>query len=94
MQKASAEIIVTLDADTLIVENTISSMVRHFIDPKVASVSGNVKIGNRKNLLTLWQHMEYVIGFNLEKRAFDELNCIHSCSRGYWSMEKNGHYKK
>ena len=75
-QEAEAEIIVTLDADTLITDNTISSMVRHFIDPNVGAVSGNVKVGNLKNLITLWQHMEYVIGFNLEKRAFDELNCI------------------
>ena len=51
-------------------------MIRHFIDLNVVAVAGNVKIGNRKNLLTWWQHIEYVTGFNLEKRAFDELDCI------------------
>ena len=76
IQNASAEIIVTLDADTVIVEDTISMMIRHFIDPNVGAVAGNVKIGNRKNLLTWWQHIEYVTGFNLEKRAFDELDSI------------------
>lgn len=76
IQRAAAEIIVTLDADTLIVEDTISLIIRHFNDPNVGAVSGNVKIGNRKNILTWWQHIEYVTGYNLEKRAFDELDSI------------------
>ena len=45
-------------------------------DEKVAAVAGNVKIGNVRNIMTMWQHVEYVTGPNLEKRAFDELNCI------------------
>ncbi|WP_071393431.1 polysaccharide deacetylase family protein [Bacillus tuaregi] len=75
-QNASADIIVTLDADTVIAEDTLTIIVRHFVDPIVGAVAGNVKIGNRKNLLTWWQHIEYVTGFNLEKRAFDELDSI------------------
>ncbi|KHF38455.1 polysaccharide deacetylase family protein [Halalkalibacter okhensis] len=74
--EAKGEIIVTLDADTIITEDAVSLFVRHFSNPKVGAVSGNVKIGNIKNLITLWQHVEYVTGFNLEKRAFDQLNCI------------------
>ncbi|MGP6140166.1 glycosyltransferase [Jeotgalibaca sp. A127] len=76
IQKNSSEIIVTLDADTLIAEDTIALIIRHLENPEVGAVSGNVKIGNRKNLLTWWQHIEYVTGFNLEKRAFDELDSI------------------
>ncbi|EJQ50025.1 hypothetical protein IEQ_02851 [Bacillus cereus BAG6X1-2] len=75
-QKLTGEIIVTLDADTIIAQDAISLMIRHFEDHNVAAVSGNVKVGNRRNLLTTWQHVEYITGFNLERRAFDELNCI------------------
>ncbi|PEZ84333.1 glycosyl transferase family 2 [Bacillus cereus] len=75
-QKSTGEIIVTLDADTIIAQDAISLMIRHFEDQNVAAVSGNVKVGNRRNLLTTWQHVEYITGFNLERRAFDELNCI------------------
>ncbi|MGE7869866.1 glycosyltransferase [Bacillus paramycoides] len=75
-QKSRGEIIVTLDADTIIAQDAISLMIRHFEDHNVAAVSGNVKVGNRRNLLTTWQHVEYITGFNLERRAFDELNCI------------------
>lgn len=73
---AEGEIIVSIDADTLIAEDTIPLLVRHFQDDKVAAVSGNVKVGNKTNLITLWQHVEYITGFNLERRAFDDLNCI------------------
>lgn len=76
IRNAAAEFIVTLDADTIIAENAISSLVQYFKDTNVGAVSGNVKIGNRKNLLTSWQHIEYVTGFNLEKRALDELNSV------------------
>lgn len=76
IEQASSEIIVTLDADTVIAEDTIALIIRQFRDPIVGAVSGNVKIGNCKNILTWWQHIEYVTGYNLEKRALDELDSI------------------
>lgn len=75
-KEANGDIVVALDADTLIAENAISLLVNHFKDENVAAVSGNVKVGNKVNLLTNWQHIEYVTGFNLERRAFAALNCI------------------
>jgi peptidoglycan-N-acetylglucosamine deacetylase len=74
--EACGEIVIALDADTIIDSNAISLLVRHFKNDNIAAVSGNVKVGNRRKLLTVWQHIEYVTGFNLERRAFDELNCI------------------
>ncbi|MEH7304049.1 polysaccharide deacetylase family protein [Neobacillus drentensis] len=75
-KEANGEIVVALDADTLIAENAILLLVNHFKNENVAAVSGNVKVGNKGNLLTNWQHIEYVTGFNLERRAFAALNCI------------------
>jgi len=76
IKKANGEIIVAIDADTIISPEAISLLVRHFIDEKIAAVSGNIKVGNMRNLLTIWQHVEYVTGFNLEKRAYAMLNCV------------------
>ncbi|QBP42468.1 glycosyltransferase [Paenisporosarcina antarctica] len=76
IKKANGDIIIAVDADTIISPEAISYLVRHFIDEKVAAVSGNIKVGNMRNLLTIWQHVEYVTGFNLEKRAFALLNCV------------------
>lgn len=71
-----SEIVVALDADTVFDKQTISLMARHFSDPKVAAVSGNAKVGNRTKLLTRWQALEYIVAQNLDRRAFDYLNCI------------------
>ena len=50
--------------------------MRHFADPRIGAVAGNVKVGNRSRWLTRWQALEYITSQNLEKRAFDLLNCI------------------
>jgi cellulose synthase/poly-beta-1,6-N-acetylglucosamine synthase-like glycosyltransferase len=42
----------------------------------VGAVAGNVKVMNRNRWLTRWQALEYITSQNLEKRAFDLLNCI------------------
>jgi len=42
----------------------------------VGAVAGNVKVGNRSRWLTRWQALEYITSQNMEKRAFDLLNCI------------------
>lgn len=76
MIQAAGDFIVTLDADTVFEPDTVELLIRHFSDPNVGAVSGNVKVGNVINLLTVWQYIEYVIGFNLERRAFDLFNCI------------------
>jgi cellulose synthase/poly-beta-1,6-N-acetylglucosamine synthase-like glycosyltransferase/peptidoglycan/xylan/chitin deacetylase (PgdA/CDA1 family)/spore germination protein YaaH len=74
--RTDAEIIVALDADTLFARDTISKLVRHFCNGKVGAVAGNAKVGNRINLLTRWQALEYITSQNLDRRAFEALNCI------------------
>jgi len=76
LNEATSDIVVTIDADTVIEPDSIAKLVRHFADPSVAAVAGNVKVGNRTRWLTRWQALEYVTSQNLEKRAFDLLNCI------------------
>src|SRR5258707_9214703 len=76
MSLADTEIVVTIDADTEIEPDAIGNLIRHFSDPKVGAVAGNVKVGNRSRWLTRWQALEYITSQNMEKRAFDLLNCI------------------
>jgi cellulose synthase/poly-beta-1,6-N-acetylglucosamine synthase-like glycosyltransferase/peptidoglycan/xylan/chitin deacetylase (PgdA/CDA1 family) len=76
IEQAETEIIITIDADTEIEPDAISKLVRHFSDPKIGAVAGNVKVGNRSRWLTRWQALEYITSQNMEKRAFDLLNCI------------------
>jgi peptidoglycan-N-acetylglucosamine deacetylase len=74
--EANTEIVVTIDADTEVEPDAIGKLLRHFADPTVGAVAGNVKVGNRSRWLTRWQALEYITSQNLEKRAFDLLNCI------------------
>ncbi|MGB9164781.1 MAG: glycosyltransferase [Rhodomicrobium sp.] len=73
---ADGDIIVVLDADTQFEPQTISRLVRWFADPTVGAVAGNAKVGNRLNMLTRWQALEYVTAQNLERRALATLGCI------------------
>jgi cellulose synthase/poly-beta-1,6-N-acetylglucosamine synthase-like glycosyltransferase/spore germination protein YaaH/peptidoglycan/xylan/chitin deacetylase (PgdA/CDA1 family) len=76
LSHAQTEFVVTIDADTEIEPDAIRKLLRHFSDAKVGAVAGNVKVGNRSRWLTRWQALEYITSQNMEKRAFDLLNCI------------------
>ena len=73
---STGDILISIDADTCVAPAAIARLVRNFADPKVAAVAGNVKVLNRNRWLTRWQALEYITSQNLEKRAFDLLNCI------------------
>jgi peptidoglycan-N-acetylglucosamine deacetylase len=74
--EANHEFLVALDADTLFCPGAIANLIRHFSDPRVAAVSGNVKVGNPRKWIARFQSVEYVCGFNLDRRALDLLNAV------------------
>ena len=71
-----AELFVGIDADTIIAHDAISRLVPHFINPKVGAIAGNAKVGNRVNLWTRWQALEYITSQNFERRALDVLGAV------------------
>lgn len=75
-RKAKGDIIIALDADTLFTPETISALAHRFADEKIGAVAGNAKVGNRLNIVTKWQALEYVTSQNFDRRAFASLNCI------------------
>jgi len=76
LQAAHFDLIVMVDGDTVFEPDAIRMLVQPFADPAVGGVSGNAKVGNRGGLLGRWQHIEYVIGFNLDRRLFDLAECM------------------
>ncbi|MBZ5722502.1 MAG: glycosyltransferase [Acidobacteriia bacterium] len=70
------EIFVGIDADTIIAPDAIARMVPHFLNPKVGAVAGNAKVGNRVNLWTRWQALEYITSQNFERRALNTLGAV------------------
>jgi cellulose synthase/poly-beta-1,6-N-acetylglucosamine synthase-like glycosyltransferase len=67
---------VALDADTLFPPSTIGRLARWFADERVGAVAGNALVGNRRNLVTRWQALEYVTAQNLERRALAALGAV------------------
>ncbi len=70
------EIYVGIDADTVIAPDAVSILVPHFADPKVGAVAGNAKVGNRVNLWTRWQALEYITSQNFERRALNVFGAV------------------
>ena len=76
LEHVTEEIFVGIDADTVIAPDAISKLVPHFADARVAAMAGNAKVGNRVNLWTRWQALEYITSQNFERRALNTLNAV------------------
>jgi len=76
LDRFSEEIYVGIDADTVIAPDAISKLIPHFEDPTIGAVAGNAKVGNRVNLWTRWQALEYITSQNFERRALDLFNVV------------------
>ena len=73
---ADTEVVVMMDGDTVFEPDTVRLLVQPFADPQVGAVAGNAKIANRVGMIALWQHIEYVVGFSIDRRAHDVMGCI------------------
>jgi cellulose synthase/poly-beta-1,6-N-acetylglucosamine synthase-like glycosyltransferase/peptidoglycan/xylan/chitin deacetylase (PgdA/CDA1 family) len=76
---ARHDIVVLVDADTVFEPGAVGALVAPFATARrsmIGAVSGNTKVGNRRGLLGHWQHIEYVVGFNLDRRMYDILQCM------------------
>ena len=76
LRLAKGEVVIALDADTQFEADTIARLTHWFADPSIGAVAGNAKIGNRVNLVTRWQALEYVTAQNLERRALAALGAV------------------
>ncbi|MFE0256976.1 glycosyltransferase [Streptomyces sp. NPDC059010] len=76
LANARYDIIVMMDGDTVFEPATVRELVQPFGDRRVGAVAGNAKVGNRDSLIGAWQHIEYVMGFNLDRRMYDILRCM------------------
>jgi cellulose synthase/poly-beta-1,6-N-acetylglucosamine synthase-like glycosyltransferase len=76
LRHARGEVIVALDGDTIFEPQTVGALARRFGDDKLGAIAGNAKVGNRINLVTRWQALEYITSQNMDRRAFVSLNCI------------------
>jgi cellulose synthase/poly-beta-1,6-N-acetylglucosamine synthase-like glycosyltransferase/spore germination protein YaaH/peptidoglycan/xylan/chitin deacetylase (PgdA/CDA1 family) len=76
LDRLNEEVYVGIDADTVIAADAISKLIPHFEDPTIGAMAGNAKVGNRVNLWTRWQALEYITSQNFERRALDLFHVV------------------
>jgi cellulose synthase/poly-beta-1,6-N-acetylglucosamine synthase-like glycosyltransferase/peptidoglycan/xylan/chitin deacetylase (PgdA/CDA1 family)/spore germination protein YaaH len=76
LSQTEEEIYVGIDADGVIAHDAITRLVCHFANPHIGAVAGNAKVGNRVNLWTRWQALEYITSQNFERRALDLFDVV------------------
>ena len=70
------DVVVVLDADTLLDARFLHAVLPHFDEPSVGAVAGNVKVGNRRSMLGRLQAYEYVVSLGLDRRAQAQLGVV------------------
>ena len=83
------KIYVGFDAASVIALVAVARLVPQFADPTIGAVAGNAKVGNRVNLWTRWQALEYITSQNFERRALDLFNVVIVVpgAIGAWRLE-------
>jgi cellulose synthase/poly-beta-1,6-N-acetylglucosamine synthase-like glycosyltransferase/peptidoglycan/xylan/chitin deacetylase (PgdA/CDA1 family)/spore germination protein YaaH len=76
LERTNEDIYVGIDADGVIAHDAITNLVCHFANPQIGAVAGNAKVGNRVNLWTRWQALEYITSQNFERRALDLFDVV------------------
>src|SRR3989339_58926 len=77
IQYSEAQFVLCMDGDSQLSEDTLKMAVRHFIDPAVGAVAGNVKVQNRKRMLTDLQALEYLEGLNMARSSQGFLQMVN-----------------
>jgi peptidoglycan-N-acetylglucosamine deacetylase len=76
LEQTDEEVYIGIDADGVIAHDAIGRLVCHFANPRIGAVAGNAKVGNRVNLWTRWQALEYITSQNFERRALDLFDVV------------------
>ena len=63
----NTDLVMTLDADSIIQKRTIANAVNYFDDPKVVGVAANVRVLDSYSTIGLLQKFEYMIGYRSKK---------------------------
>ena len=69
IQVARHEFVLNVDGDSQLSRDTLRKAIRHFTDPRLGAIAGNVKVLNRSNVWTTLQALEYVEGLNMARSA-------------------------
>ncbi|QBR82883.1 glycosyltransferase family 2 protein [Legionella israelensis] len=94
LKLAKGEVLIMLDADTSIDNQTVTKAAAHFRNPNVIAVSGALRVRNiRSSILTRLQSIEYMIGIQLGRFGLTELHVTNNIS-GAFGIFRTGFLKQ
>lgn len=74
---SKADFVLCMDGDSQLAPQSLKAAVRHFKDPKIGAVAGNVKVLNRKKFFTDLQALEYIEGLNMARSAQSYIKLVN-----------------
>lgn len=90
LEAATGEIILALDGDTSFDNGTLSALIKHFEDPNVPAVSGNLRVRNATaSLVTRMQELEYFLSIHTSKTGLSEWNTVNNISGAFGAFRKD-----
>ena len=67
IERATGEIIMTIDADSVVAKDALTNMAVYFQDDRISAVVGNVKVSKNETVIGLIQRLEYMFGFYFKR---------------------------
>jgi hyaluronan synthase len=91
MQHATSEIILTLDSDSVLPENSIRNLVAPFIlEENTGAVAGSVRVFNRfETLITRMLGVRYILGFDYIRAYQSELKTVFCCPGAFSAYKRS-----
>jgi hyaluronan synthase len=86
-KRARNDVVIFIDSDSFVERDAVRHLVKFFVDPAIAAVSGHTDVYNRdENLLTRMQALRYYVAFRVYKAAesaFGLVTCCPGCCSAY-----------
>lgn len=88
VSQATGEIVVFSDANTMFQPNTIGKLVRHFADPGVGAVSGELRLAEHPETISSIGEASYWDYENLLKRMESDVESILGATGGVYAIRR------
>lgn len=80
IERATGEVIVTIDSDSVIEPQTLLAIVAPFADPKVGAVAGKVLVLNRQQgILPRMLHVRFILAFDFLRSVQSTYGMVYCC---------------
>ncbi|WP_319522941.1 glycosyltransferase [uncultured Desulfosarcina sp.] len=90
MELATGEMVMNIDGDTSFDNDMVAKVARHFSDPNVVGVAGNLRVRNVfASLTSRLQAVEYMLSIHLSKIGLSEFNVINNISGAFGVYRKS-----